>query len=483
MSAPELSELRRRLAEAEDTLRAIREGEVDALVVRSVEREQVFHLVGGDETYRAFMESMELGAAALDADGRLLYVNAALPGLLGVPAGMLESQGLLETLGVAGAALRDLLAPEQNCRRSAEVTLQLDGRQRHLLVTAAPLPLPYGEGHALTFTDITQRLDAVAREESERIGRAIMASAIEAVAVCDAQGIVSHASPAATQMLGVSPLGRPFSEAFPLAFAPGAGAMDAGDLVAVALRGGAARAMEATLRTAQRTRDILLSVSPLRKAGGAVGGCIVTLMDVSERRALEKRQELLMRELDHRMKNMLALVLSISARTLEGATGLQDFAERFTQRLSALAATQDLLAGKVLSGLSLQQLIAAEVAPYVSALSARISMQGLEVEVSRDAAVALGLVFHELVTNAVKYGALSNESGRVSILGQRLQDGGLEILWEEAGGPPVRPPARRGFGETVIARGLGQFAGGGTTVEYRPEGVTCRMLLTAESLG
>nr|WP_302474105.1 PAS domain-containing protein [Roseococcus sp. MDT2-1-1] len=453
------------------------------MVVRSVEREQVFHLVGGDETYRAFMESMELGAAALDTEGRLLYVNAALPGLLGVPAETLERQGLLETLGVAGAALRDLLAPEQSCRRSTEVTLSRDGKQRHLLVTAAPLPLPYGKGHALTFTDITQRLDAVAREESERIGRAIMASAIEAVAVCDAQGIVTHASPAATRMLDISPLGLSFSEAFPLAFAPGAGAMEAGDLVAVALRGGAARAMEATLRAGDRARDILLSVSPLRKAGGAVGGCIVTLVDVSERRALEKRQELLMHELDHRMKNMLALVLSISARTLEGATGLQDFAERFTQRLSALAATQDLLAGKVLSGLSLRQLVSTEVAPYVSALSARISMEGLEVEVSRDAAVALGLVFHELVTNAVKYGALSNESGRVSIRAQRPEGGGLEILWEEAGGPPVSPPARRGFGETVIARGLGKFAGGGTAVDYRPEGVTCRMLLTAESLG
>lgn len=110
-------------------------------------------------------------------------------------------------------------------------------------------------------------------------------------------------------------------------------------------------------------------------------------------------------------------------------------------------------------------------------------MEGLEVEVSRDAAVALGLVFHELVANAVKYGAFSNESGRVSIRAQRLEGGGLEILWEEAEGPPVSPPARRGFGETVIARGLGQFAGGGTTVDYRPEGVTCRMLLTAESLG
>lgn len=363
MSAPELSELRRRLTEAEDTLRAIREGEVDALVVRSVEREQVFHLVGGDETYRAFRKSMELGTAALDAEGRLLCTNAALPGPLGVPAGTLERQGLLETLGVAGAALRDLLAPEQSCRRSAEVTLSLDGRQRHLLVTAAPLPLPYGEGHALTFTGITQRLDAVAREESERIGRAIMVSAIEAVAVCDAQGIVTHASPAATRMLDISPLGLPFSEAFPLAFAPGAGAMEAGDLVAVALRGGAARAMEATLRAGERSRAILLSVSPLRKAGGAVGGCIVTLVDVSERRALVKRQEVLMHELDHRVKNMLALVLSVSARTLEGAMGLQDFAERFTQRLSALAATQDLLAGKVLSGLSLRQLVSTEVAP------------------------------------------------------------------------------------------------------------------------
>lgn len=482
-SVAEAADLRRRLEEAEETLRAIREGEVDALIVRGGDADQVFHLVGGAESYRAFMEAMDLGAAALDEDRRLLYANAALGALLGDGFETLARSGLEDALGLdAWSAIEPLIARAAEGRQSAQIVLMDGQRRRHVVVTAAQLPLVFSNGYALTFTDVTERIEAAAAAESERIGRAIMASANEAVVVCDRAGVVTHANAAVLHLLPASPVGQPFEAVFHLAFAAGAGPMQADDLVAVALAGGQLRGVEAVLSLPTGPRDLLLSAAPLRQAGGAAVGCIVTLVDLTERKALEKRQALLMRELDHRMKNMLTLVQSISTRTLATARDLRDFGDRFAQRLAALAATQNLLAEKAWQEVSLEELVAAELAPYVAPRSARVRLEGLDAKVSRDAAVSVGLVFHELVTNAVKYGALSNEAGRVVVQGRPLQDGGLEVCWMESGGPPVKAPERRGFGQTVIARGLGQTGAGAVEVAFAPEGVVCTMRLAADSL-
>jgi PAS domain S-box-containing protein len=478
----EAEELRRRLHEAEDTLRAIRDGEVDALVVRGPKADQIFHL-GDNESYRAFMEAMELGAAALDEQSRLLYANSALCGLLGVTFEALQESGLVQAMGAsAGGALAALVRDSAEARATAELALPARGGRRHVLVTAAPLSLGFSTGRALTFTDMTERIDAAAAEESQRVGRAILGSSADAVVVCDARGHITQANPAALGLLEGSPIGRDFDEVFDFAFTPGAGIVTPGDIVAVTLSGGSVRNVEATLPSARGSRDLLISTAPLRYAGGAIGGCIVTLLDLTDRKALEKRQSLLMRELDHRMKNMLTLVASISARTMATSAGLTDFKERFSQRLSALAATQDLLATRAWEDLLLEDLIRSEIAPFVPTASARVGLERLGVRVSREAAVALGLVFHELVTNAVKYGALSVEAGRVLVSATPRADGGLEVVWREEGGPPVEPLSRRGFGQTVISRGLGASAAEPTRMEYRPEGVVCTLTLAPSAV-
>jgi two-component sensor histidine kinase len=476
----EVIELKRRLAEAEDTLRAIRDGEVDALLVRGSDHDQVFHLVGA-ESYRAFMEVMELGAAALDEAQRILYANAALSELLGRPTDDLQRTGLWDALGDMAAPVRRLLDDVEAGPQRIQIDLPLPNGERSVLVTAAALFLNFSNGYALTFTDITERVEAAVSGETERVGRAIMASANDAVVICDADGLITHASPAVADILTASPVGRRFEEAFRLSFAPAAGVIQADDLVTVALGGSSIRNIEAVL-LGDRPKDLMVSVAPLRQSSGAVRGCIISLTDMSERKALEKRQALLMRELDHRMKNMLAMVLSISARTAAGAADLKDFSQRFTQRISALAATQNLLAGRAWEGLALADLVGAELAPHVPANSPRIRTRGLEVDINRDAAVALGLVLHELVTNAVKYGSLSNDNGAVEITATPIPGGGLEIIWQEMGGPPVSAPDRRGFGQTVIARGLGNSASKDAEVSFDPAGVHCRMILKPEAL-
>ncbi|MQT11961.1 sensor histidine kinase [Segnochrobactrum spirostomi] len=475
------TDLHRRLAEAEETLRAIREGEVDALVMRGSQADEVFAL-GGQDSYRAFMQAMDIGAAALDADGKLIYANAALSSLLGRGATDLHGDGFFDALGATPARIvRELSGEAEHDRRSRQIVLPCAGGISHVEVSVSPLPLGFGRGRAVTFTNVTERIEAAAAHESERIGRAIMASSNEAVVVCNGDGIITHANAGVRHFGESRVVGRRFDEAFPLNFSLSAGLMTAGDLVGVALAGTAVRGVEATLSQESRTRDLLLSAGPLRQSGDTIGGCIVTLADITERKASEKRQALLMGELTHRVKNTLTLVMSIANRTLASIRDMSEFRTAFGRRLEALAATHTLLAEGAWAGLTLEDLVNAELAPYAALGSPRFALRGLNVRIASDTAVALGLIFHELVTNAVKYGALSNDTGRISIAAAPDGDS-LELVWREEGGPPVTAPEKAGFGQTVISRGLGQSGAKATKVEFHPEGLVCRMFLAREQL-
>lgn len=474
-------ELRRRLAEAEDTLRAIREGEVDALVVRGAEQDEIFAL-GGQDSYRSFMEAMDIGAAALDAEGRLIYANAALCELLDRSSRDLQRDGLFQALGTrAGQGLRQLIIEAERNRRSRHMALPCGGGYCHVEVSVAPLMLGFGQGHALTFTDVTERVEAAAAHESDRIGQAILATSNEAVVVCNRDGVITQANAGVRQFSEGKVVGRTFEEVFPFDFGLRSGLVAGGDLLGVALAGTAVRGVEATLLRDGSTRELLLSASPLRQASETIFGCIVSIADVTDSRSIQKQQALLMSELSHRVKNTLTLVMSIANRTIKGAKDLHEFRSAFARRIEALAVTHKLLSEGSWGQLTIRELVGTELAPYVAINSARVQMDGLDVTIPADAAVALGLILHELVTNAVKYGSLSVESGRVSIFGQR-QDKVLMVTWQEDGGPIVTPPDRSGFGQTLITRGLGTRGGRPTQVEFRREGLICRLYVPMEAV-
>lgn len=471
-------ELLQRLGEAEETLRAIREGDADALVVRATDDDAVFALAGGDDSYRAIMEAMDTGAVALDAAGKVLYANAALCALLGCSAAVLQRDGIFARLDeAAGAVVADVARRACEGRDQAQFTLTRAGAMRHYVVTGASLPLAFGTGVALTLSDVTARMEAATAEESERIGRAVLASANEAVIVCDREGLVTNANAAAMLYCQSDPVGRRFDEALPLVFPIGGPVLHSDDLLALACDGNAMKGLEASAPGASPPRDLLVSVAPLRLSGEAIGGSLVTLVDLTERKATEKRQTLLMHELDHRVKNTLAMVLSICGRTIAGAADLEDFRLRFTRRIQALAATHNLLADAAWAGLDLAAVVHAELAPYASTAGPRLVVRGMERFVAPNIGIAFGLVVHELATNAVKYGALSRESGVVAVSGQALGEGLFEVVWQERGGPPVAPPTRQGFGQTLITRSLRGGAGTGAEVEFAPGGVVCRMVL------
>jgi two-component sensor histidine kinase len=184
-----------------------------------------------------------------------------------------------------------------------------------------------------------------------------------------------------------------------------------------------------------------------------------------------------MGELDHRVKNTLAMVLAISARTGAHVRTVEDFRKSFTGRIQALAATHTLLSKASWENVQVKDVLVAELAPYTALSGRRIVMEGLDVAVDSRTAVSLGLVFHELTTNAVKYGALSVPQGRLKVSRKGFaDDGALMIEWEERDGPLVTPPTASGFGQTLISRSLGG-PDGGAKLDFRPTGVVCQITI------
>lgn len=205
------------------------------------------------------------------------------------------------------------------------------------------------------------------------------------------------------------------------------------------------------------------------------------LQDVNDRRRGEEQQALLMAELQHRVKNILAVVRSITTRSIESAGSLHDFSARFIGRLDALARTQGVLANRGAEGLRLDELIREELTALPGQDDGQVDANGPDVLLKDKAAEALALAIHELATNAVKYGALSRREGRIAIRWQVMNTGGGERLvfeWQEQGVRlPAKQPARSGFGRRLIERGLPYDLEAVTSLEFLPQGARCRIEL------
>jgi PAS domain S-box-containing protein len=193
-----------------------------------------------------------------------------------------------------------------------------------------------------------------------------------------------------------------------------------------------------------------------------------TNRDITERKRTEERVHLLVREANHRAKNLLSLVQAIARQTT--ARDRDDFIDRFTERLQALAANQDLLVRHKWQAVDMEGLVRAQLAPFADLIGPRIVVGGPQLHLNAAAAQALGLALHELATNAGKYGALSTGAGHVHI-GWRLDGDTLAVSWTERKGPPVRPPERQGFGTTVMRSMAKRALGGEVRLDYAPTGV------------
>ena len=193
---------------------------------------------------------------------------------------------------------------------------------------------------------------------------------------------------------------------------------------------------------------------------------------------------MVMRELSHRTKNLLAVIVAMVRQTARSTTDVAALQSQLIQRLHSLSASHDLLVAEDWTGASLEELIHAVLQPFIGNSSEAVVCRGQPVFVNATAAQNLGLALHELATNAAKYGALSTSAGRVRVTwGFEPDDSGtlrLVLRWEERGGPKVEPPAIKGFGHVVIERVAGQALNASVSYDFPPEGVRWSIAMPLE---
>ncbi|MCK1277667.1 MULTISPECIES: PAS domain S-box protein [unclassified Bradyrhizobium] len=221
--------------------------------------------------------------------------------------------------------------------------------------------------------------------------------------------------------------------------------------------------------------DVSLTVSPLKDARGKVIGASKIARDITEKRRHEERRKLLVNELNHRVKNTLATVQSLAAQTFRGETHTPVF-RQFEGRLVALSRAHDALTREDWEGIYLQDLIVEAIAPICIHPERRFQILGPSLRLRPKLALSLSMAFHELCTNAAKYGALANETGRIEIRWEVQQTGSeryLHLCWEEMGGPKVETPRRNGFGSRLLELALRREFDAEVRLSFAPGGVVC----------
>src|SRR5262249_1129280 len=207
---------------------------------------------------------------------------------------------------------------------------------------------------------------------------------------------------------------------------------------------------------------------PERRIVSMVG----TTQDITERKEHEEKEHLLMREINHRAKNMLSVVDAIAHQT--AIKNREDFIERFSDRIQALSAKQDLLVRNEWKGVEIEDLVHAQLAHFAGLIGSRIAVQGPKLRLKATSAQAIGLALHELATNAGKYGALSTHQGRVDICWGVAGDT-FAMSWTERDGPPVSAPQPRPFRTVVMETMVGRSVEGVINLDYAPAGLTWRL--------
>ena len=220
---------------------------------------------------------------------------------------------------------------------------------------------------------------------------------------------------------------------------------------------------------------LVFEAAPIRDAAGAIQGAVCGAIDITERKRQHEHRELLLNELNHRVKNTLATVQSFAVQTLRSAATLGEGRRAFEARLIALSKGHNVLTRENWEGAGLHEVVTEALAAYVGdARNPRVEFDGPEIRVRPSTALAISMALHELATNAVKYGALSSGTGRVSlrwiIAGEPPM---LTLHWVEAGGPLVVAPGKRGFGSRLIELGLAQDLGGRVRLDFAADGVVC----------
>lgn len=228
--------------------------------------------------------------------------------------------------------------------------------------------------------------------------------------------------------------------------------------------------------------DWAVRALPYKDADGLTNGVVLTFVDITRLKSAD-RQTALVEELNHRVKNILSVVFSIASQMTRDAGSTEDFKTAFLARLRALANSNELLAAHDWAGARLDDLVSFELKPYAGR-SDGVTLEGPNLLLTPKAAVTLGLVLHEMCTNAAKYGALADPGRRLAVtwaIDGAGEGAMLRLVWSETGGTGVKPPKKTGFGSQVISQSVEYELGGAVEVDFRDEGVTYVVLVPASA--
>ncbi|WP_321488207.1 PAS domain S-box protein [uncultured Hyphomonas sp.] len=334
------------------------------------------------------------------------------------------------------------------------------------------------DGIAISYKNISAQKQSEARlREQEERARAILNSLISFVTLLTPDGIILEVNDSALATANLSQsdvVGKYFWDTYWWSHDADA-REELRQCVLQAAKGERVR-HDTTIRISGDERIAVANLlAPVLDDDGAVTSVVASGFDISDRKKAEQHREMLVDELSHRVKNSLATVQTIASHSLREASDLESFRETFVGRLMAISKCHDLLVDTTRNDADISQLVRDQVLPYAQGgIDRQVTMSGPPLVLGPEAAHTFGLILHELATNAAKYGALSNEQGRLDISWKRgpdPQQPDAVLTWVETGGPVVEPPTRRGFGSVLIEQSLSHALGGKAKIEYRPEGL------------
>jgi len=383
---------------------------------------------------------------------------------------------------------RDLTAPSiadrfeaLGVRSALVVPFMKQGRYTGVIFAHHHAPHAWTLHHELLLETLAERLwfevdrarNVTALHDSEEWHRLIFEQADDFIFTADLNQTITACNPASAAALGLTPedvIGHSIAE-----FISAEDFVRTGTMLREKLLDGGTTQYEVEVigRDDKRMLWEVNSTLAIDRDGQAIGLHAIA-RDVTERRADERRQQLLIHELNHRVKNTLALVQGLALQSLRGERDPAEERSAFEARLAALANAHDLLTREQWQGATLGRLVTEAAAPHCGTPGGedRVTIQGPAIRLAPKAAVSIVMALHELCTNAVKYGSLSSPEGRVTI-SWAIHDGRFTLEWRESGGPQIDPPARRGFGIRMIERVLATDLGGEVVTRFDSPGFVC----------
>jgi PAS domain S-box-containing protein len=445
-----------------------------------------------EERLAATYEAATIGIAEADSTGRLLRVNDALCQMLGrsrqellsmtffdyTHEGDREEDAVLYARQIVGEL--DSYVLRKRANRPDGTTIYLDIHSSS--VRGESGGFRHGVRVIQDVTAAKQMEDRI--QASEQHLRDLLEALPAAVYTTDADGRITFYNKAAIDMSGRTPEpGDMWCVTWRLFNTDGTPLPHDQCPMAIALKENrAVRGAEAIAERPDGSRVPFIPYpTPLHDADGNLIGAINMLVDITERKQAEGRQKTLIDELNHRVKNTLATVQSLAGQTARHADDLDDFGRRFEARLLALSRAHDLLTKRHWEDAPMDALARDVLTPLTGEAATRIKIDGPPIGLDSRTALSLTMALNELATNAIKYGALSSETGSLSVVWHLKGESGfpprLILDWREIGGPIVKPPTRRGFGTRLMERCIERDLDGEVDLAFHPEGVCCRIAI------